>query len=154
MKFTVLIQLIITISIYGQEKSFEQVALDYYTQTIHPNECYKKGKYVLNDSIHARKSRFLYGVCFEDYKKVEKAEIFVVDVLSQDSKLKSNVFHILRLGKRTKKNIIFVNQVASSPKKTVFVEIAVRNRRIGKHYYVELTPQKEPLRWCKTEVIF
>jgi hypothetical protein len=154
MKLAILIQFVIVFSTYGQEKSFEQVALDYYTQTIHPNECSKKEKYILKDSIQTRKSIFLFGVCFEDYKKVEKVETFSVDSQNQDVRLKSSVFHILRFGKRTTKSIIFVNQVNSSPKKTVFVEITVRNNRIGKHYYMELTPQKEPLRWCKTEVIF
>ncbi len=154
MKLAILVQLITIFSIYGQDKSFEQVALDYYTQNIHHKEYSKSEKYLLNNSIQSRKSSFWYRVCFEDYKKVEKAEILAVNPQPQNLRLESNVFAFLKSRRRTKKSVIFVNQADLSPTKTIFVEIAVLNQRTGKHYYIELTPQKEPLRWCKTEVIF
>ncbi len=155
MKYIVLIIMTISkFSLFAQNTTFEQAALNYYTEVIHPVEYITKEKYVLDDSVSLRKSNFLYGVCFENYLKVQKPEMLILDSENIKKVVASSFFLPLRRKKLRKRTIIYVNQANVSPQKTVFVEVVLRNQRIGKHYYIELTLQKEPIRWCKKEVVF
>jgi hypothetical protein len=139
----------------SQTKEFEQTALDYYTKVIHPLEYEQGKKYLLKNVIIKEKSSFLFGVCFKDYTKQAKTIFSIIENTKVDSILKSSYFKIQCSNKFVKKkSIISIYEATPSPFNTVFVQIDVQKSNSRNNYYVEMTPNKDILRWCKTEIVY